>query len=88
MIALGGHGQLAPTHQPPKAPKAKTKAKPTKAAAPAGDLDGGTLGGIDWHKSETRDDLYQFAKDQGLAVKSRMNKSAIIKALSDATKAE
>jgi hypothetical protein len=85
MITLGGHGQLAPTHKPTKAPKAKAKAK---AAAPAGDLDGGTLGGIDWHKSESRDELYQFAKEQGLAVKSRMNKSAIIKALSDATKAE
>lgn len=72
-----------------KAHKAKKEAKAKSSSKSSGDdLESGTLNGTLWSHEETRDELYQFAKGQGLAVKSRDSKTKIIKALSDATKAQ
>jgi len=72
-----------------KAHKAKKEAKAESSSKSSGDdLESGTLNGTPWSHEETRDELYQFAKGQGLAVKSRDSKPKIIKALSDATKAQ
>ena len=53
-----------------------------------GELKGGILNGTEWSKDEGRDTLYDFAKAEGVKVKSRATKAAIIKALSAATKAQ
>ena len=53
-----------------------------------GELEGGILNGTEWSKDEGRDVLLEFAQSEGLSVKSRSTKKAIIKALSDATKAQ
>ena len=66
---------------------AKAPAKPAKPAKTP-ELTSGELGGIEWSEDETKDALYQFARDQELDVKSRDGKAEIITALSNATKAQ
>ena len=63
-----------------EAKSSSTKAKLDKA--------GGILNGTEWSKSESRDDLYDFAKAEGLPVKSRMNKGQILEELAKATAAQ
>ncbi len=67
--------------------EAKDKAKSSSKSSGA-DLESGTLNGTEWSSDESRDELYRFAKAEGLKVKSRDSKPKIIKALSDATKAQ
>ena len=63
----------------------REKAKESQARAAK---TGGTLNGTAWSESESRDALYAFAKDEGLEVKSRDSKAAIVKALHEATAAQ
>ena len=71
-----------------KAAKAAEAAKPSSSSSSSATLTSGELGGIEWNESEAKGVLYEFAKEQGLDVRSRDSKSEILKALSDATKAQ
>ena len=48
----------------------------------------GNLNGTDWSQDESRKALYDFAKSQGLDIKSRISKGELLKALSAATAAQ
>ncbi len=80
-----------PPRQPAVASSTRVEPKATSAKKPAkkpAQLTSGELNGIEWSEDETRQALYDFARDQELDVRSRDSKPDIIKALSKATKAQ